>query len=109
LGELGGGKTQFVKGLAKGLGIKDEITSPTFTYEKIYQGSKLTLYHFDLYRENEIDPDIRLLLSEAISDPEGVVAVEWADRARNFWPKKYELYQFVWKGENEREISVTKK
>jgi tRNA threonylcarbamoyladenosine biosynthesis protein TsaE len=59
-GDLGGGKTQFVKGLALGLDISADITSPTFTYEKIYAGPKLNLYHFDLYREEILDPDIKV-------------------------------------------------
>lgn len=100
-----------------GLGIKAEITSPTFAYEKIYTcpersrgaGPKLTLYHFDLYREEVLDPDIRLLLGEAFSDQKGVVAIEWAERAKNFWPQHYRLLEIEWKGENDREITVTEK
>jgi tRNA threonylcarbamoyladenosine biosynthesis protein TsaE len=106
---LGGGKTQFVKGLALGLGITSDITSPTFTYEKIYQGPELTLYHFDLYREEVLDSDIKLLLSEAMADPRGVVAVEWAERAKNDWPKHYVLVEFDWRGENEREITINER
>lgn len=105
-GELGGGKTQFVKGLAEGLGITDYITSPTFNYENIYQGPSLALYHFDLYRENELDPDIEMILAEALADKKGVVAVEWSERTRK-WPKKFTKFDFEWKGENERQINIT--
>lgn len=108
-GELGGGKTQFVKGLAAGLGVKDEITSPTFTYEKIYRGTEFTLYHFDLYRENTLDEDIKMLIEEAYADQRGIVVIEWAERAKKYWPQKYEKYDFEWKGENEREINITRK
>jgi tRNA threonylcarbamoyladenosine biosynthesis protein TsaE len=105
-GELGGGKTQFVKGLAKGLGISDNITSPTFTYERIYLGKKLTLYHFDLYREKTLDPDIRALMEEAFADPKSITAVEWAERMKSFKPKFSHKLIFTWKGEHEREIIV---
>lgn len=103
-GELGGGKTQFTKGIAAGLGVKNNITSPTFTYENIYKGKNLTLYHFDLYREEKLDPDIRALMEEAFSDKKGVTAIEWADRMKDFKPKKARYFTFKWKGENEREI-----
>lgn len=105
-GELGGGKTQFVKGLAVGLNIPDDITSPTFNYEKIYNGKKLTLYHFDLYRENTLDEDIKLLMKEAFSDKSGVVAVEWSKRMGDFKPLEYTEVFFEWKGENERKITI---
>lgn len=106
---MGGGKTQFVKGLALGLGIKADITSPTFTYEKIYHGPILSLYHFDLYREEVLDPDIKLLLDEAEADPRGVVAIEWAERAEDYWPNAYNLVEIKWIGENEREIIISSK
>lgn len=108
-GELGGGKTQLVKGIAKGLGVKKDITSPTFTYEKIYNGKKLTLYHFDLYREVTLDPDIRALMTEAFSDERGVTAIEWAERMGDFSPgkgKKVKNLKFSWKGESERSIEI---
>jgi tRNA threonylcarbamoyladenosine biosynthesis protein TsaE len=108
-GDLGGGKTQFVKGLAQGLGVTADITSPTFTYEKIYQGQELILYHFDLYREEVLDQDIRLLMEEALADPKGITAIEWAERAKGDWPKDYVLLEFEWKGENEREITIHEK
>ena len=105
-GELGGGKTQFVKGLAKSLGVKDNITSPTFTYEKIYTGKKLTLYHFDLYREEILDSDIKHLMEEAFTDNAGVTAIEWADRMGKFKPKNYTEVIFKWVSENERKLII---
>lgn len=107
-GELGGGKTQFVKGLAEGLNIKDNITSPTFTYERIYKGKKLILYHFDLYRSEKVDSDVAKLMQEAFLDPKGVAAIEWAEHAKKIWPDKYYLMKFKWIGDDEREIRIVR-
>jgi tRNA threonylcarbamoyladenosine biosynthesis protein TsaE len=103
-GDLGGGKTQFTKGLALGLGIKEPITSPTFIYENIYNGQKLKLYHFDLYRSEVIDEDVKDLMLEAFEDQKGVTVVEWAERAKDYWPSNYYHFDFKWLAENEREI-----
>jgi len=106
-GDLGGGKTQFTKGIARALGINEPITSPTFIYENIYQGKGLRLYHFDLYRSEIIDEDVRDLMLEAFSDDEGVVVVEWAERAKDYWPPVYKHLNFEWLGEDERRINLS--
>jgi tRNA threonylcarbamoyladenosine biosynthesis protein TsaE len=105
-GDLGGGKTQFVKGLALGLGITEYITSPTFTYEKIYQGEVgLSLYHFDLYREDQVSEDVLGMINDALSDKKGICAVEWSERApQNTWPKNSTHIFFKWEGDHERRI-----
>ena len=78
-GDLGAGKTAFVRGLASGLGIADdEVSSPTFTLVQEYRGGRLPLFHADLYRLGSADVD-DLGLDELGAD-EGVVAVEWAER-----------------------------
>ena len=81
-GELGAGKTAFVRGLARGLGAEaEEVASPTFVLLTAYPG-RLTLHHADLYRLRG-DGDERELGLEELPGPQGVLAVEWAERLRD--------------------------
>ncbi len=78
-GDLGAGKTTFVKGLAAGLGIDpDEVSSPTFTLLHEYRGERLTLYHADLYRLERTASEDLGLAEAGVRD--GVLAIEWPDR-----------------------------
>jgi tRNA threonylcarbamoyladenosine biosynthesis protein TsaE len=78
-GDLGAGKTQFVKGLARGLGIAGRVHSPTFALVNIYSGGRLTLFHLDLYRL-ETQERIAAAGLEEYLRPEGVTVIEWAER-----------------------------
>src|SRR5476649_710526 len=78
-GDLGAGKTHFVKGLAAGLGAGDVVTSPTFTLIHEYIGGRLPLYHFDFYRLESDTEALKIGLDEYL-DGDGVSAIEWAEK-----------------------------
>lgn len=78
-GDLGAGKTQFVKGLARGLGITARVHSPTFSLVNIYTGGRMPLYHLDLYRLDTIEQILAAGLEEYLQ-PDGVTVIEWAER-----------------------------
>jgi tRNA threonylcarbamoyladenosine biosynthesis protein TsaE len=78
-GELGAGKTQFVKGLARGLGIPARVHSPTFALVKEYSGGRLKLFHLDLYRL-ETREQIAAAGLEEFLQPDGVAVIEWSER-----------------------------
>ena len=78
-GDLGAGKTQFVKGLARGLGTSARVHSPTFALVNIYPGGRLTLYHLDLYRLETLEQIIAAGLEEFLQ-PTGITVIEWAER-----------------------------
>ena len=86
-GELGAGKTAFVRGIARGLGIKDHITSPTFTIVNEYCG-KMPLYHFDVYRIADEDEMYEIGYEEYI-DGDGVSVIEWPQLIKDILPKSY--------------------
>lgn len=107
-GNLGAGKTTFVQGLAKGLGITHRIISPTFIILRTYQFVKGNFYHVDLYRlgrEKEIE-DIGLL--DLIGKPENIVVIEWPEKLGKLLPKDAWQLRFEQNGENERIIKVEK-
>jgi len=78
-GDLGAGKTQLVKGLARGLGITARVHSPTFALVNIYAGGRLALFHLDLYRLETRDQILAAGLAEYL-EPPGVTVIEWAER-----------------------------
>lgn len=86
IGDLGSGKTALTKALAKGLGIEEQVTSPTFTIIQEYSGGRLPLYHFDVYRL-EGEEDMYELGYEDYFHGDGVCVVEWADRIKELLPK----------------------
>ena len=77
-GELGAGKTVFAKGIAEGLGVTEEVVSPTFTLQRTYEGVR-TLNHFDLYRIEDEEELTHIGFYDTLG--EGVAVIEWAERA----------------------------
>jgi len=100
-GDLGGGKTQFTKGIAAGLGITETVVSPTFTIERVYGN----LHHFDLYRTQN-DQEIAESIRDLASDGESIVVIEWPENIAGILPHKYTAIDFKYLGENEREITI---
>ncbi|MBO5170964.1 MAG: tRNA (adenosine(37)-N6)-threonylcarbamoyltransferase complex ATPase subunit type 1 TsaE [Oscillospiraceae bacterium] len=78
LGDLGAGKTAFTRGLARGLGCRETVTSPTYTIVNEYLGGRLPLFHFDMYRLTSSD-DLWDIGWEDYLDRQGVCAVEWSE------------------------------
>ncbi|MCA8962608.1 MAG: tRNA (adenosine(37)-N6)-threonylcarbamoyltransferase complex ATPase subunit type 1 TsaE [Planctomycetes bacterium] len=100
-GPLGAGKTHFVRGLARGLGIESGVRSPTFTICQVYPG-RIDLYHLDAYRVD--DPDELLLQGFDEMVDSGVVAIEWGERVTPILPVGRIELQITPAGEEEREI-----
>jgi len=86
LGDLGVGKTVFTKGFAKGLGIEDNVNSPTFNILKSYSGGRLTLHHFDVYRIGD-SSEMDEIGYEDCFFGDGVSLVEWADMVEDILPE----------------------
>jgi len=102
-GDLGSGKTQFVKGFVAGLGSKAEVTSPTFVLLHEYEGGRLPVYHFDFYRLDSRETILRLGLDDYLFGS-GLCLIEWADRHADLIPKEAKWLLFTMKDENTRVI-----
>lgn len=105
-GELGAGKTVFVKGLAAGLGIRDEVTSPTFALMNAYEGESLNLYHFDVYRLKSGTEAYEAGLTEYFGQKDGVCCVEWADNISEVIAGEIIRVGIAYDGEKTREITI---
>lgn len=104
--DLGGGKTVFVQGLAKGLGYKGEVNSPTFVISRDYMlPNGLSLHHFDLYRIMNGDM-AALELAEFIADPKAITAIEWGSNVSGVLPDDRITVTIVATGEDTRDITV---
>jgi tRNA threonylcarbamoyladenosine biosynthesis protein TsaE len=104
--DLGGGKTAFVRGLAKGMGSHDHVASPTFTISREYKADKLTLYHFDFYRLQEPGV-VEAELEEFIDDPQAVVAIEWGAIVEEVLPEDKIVVNIERTGESSRHFTFT--
>jgi tRNA threonylcarbamoyladenosine biosynthesis protein TsaE len=106
-GDLGSGKTQFVKGIVAGLGSDAAVTSPTFTLLHEYTGGRLPIYHFDFYRLENRAAALRLGFDDYFFG-DGVSLIEWADRFPDLIPLDADWIVFEMKSENTRIIDSRK-
>lgn len=104
-GGMGAGKTTFTRGLCKGLGLPDEVTSPTFALVNEYRGDEITLYHFDMYRISG-EGDLETTGFYDYISPESVIAVEWSENIEDCLPKDIITIEIETTDENERKITV---
>ncbi|HEX2179994.1 MAG TPA: tRNA (adenosine(37)-N6)-threonylcarbamoyltransferase complex ATPase subunit type 1 TsaE [Actinomycetota bacterium] len=104
-GDLGAGKTTFVQGLAKGLGIVERVTSPTFILMKEYPGGRFPLMHLDVYRLGKVQEVIDLGIDEYL-DPSYVVAVEWGDMVEPLLPQEHLKVEITHNGGDARTVSL---
>jgi tRNA threonylcarbamoyladenosine biosynthesis protein TsaE len=103
-GDLGAGKTQFVKGFVAGMESKADVTSPTFVLVHEYRGGRLPVYHFDFYRLENRDALLSLGFDEYIYG-DGVSVIEWADRYSDLIPGHAKWLSFETKDETTRVIT----
>ncbi len=107
-GDLGVGKTIFTKGFAAGLGITETVSSPTFTIVQVYEEGRLPLYHFDVYRIEDIE-EMEEIGYEDCFYGEGVCLVEWAELIKEILPencKKIKIEKELEKGFDYRRITI---
>jgi tRNA threonylcarbamoyladenosine biosynthesis protein TsaE len=105
-GELGAGKTVFVRGLAKGLGLDENlVSSPSFTFVNEYPGSK-PLYHIDLYRLHDL-AELREIGWHEYLSRDGIVVIEWGEKAREMLPARYYQLNFHIVDEHQRQINIS--
>jgi tRNA threonylcarbamoyladenosine biosynthesis protein TsaE len=106
ISDVGGGKTAFVKGLARGLGIEETVQSPTFTISRIYDArDDLELHHFDFYRLSEAGI-VADELAESLQQSNVVVAVEWGEIVHDVLPPNRITIKLTSLGDNERKITI---
>jgi len=104
-GDLGAGKTILVKGIARGLGITQEVTSPTFTLVHEYTGGRIPLFHIDLYRLDTPEQALAIGIEEYWNGP-GVTAIEWSEKIESLLPATATRIRITALDNNVRRIEV---
>ncbi len=106
-GELGAGKTVFVRGMARGLGIDEElVNSPSFTIVNEYPGGQRKLYHFDLYRLGDRS-ELHEIGWNDYQQRDGIMVVEWGEKAEELMPSSYYLVEFETIDSDQRKIEIS--
>ncbi len=109
-GDLGSGKTTFIQGLAAGLGVKENVLSPTFVIQKDFSLSLKNykdLFHIDAYRLKNPEELLELGFGDLIKNPENIIVIEWADKIQKILPKNVIKINFNNLGEDKRKIIYT--
>jgi tRNA threonylcarbamoyladenosine biosynthesis protein TsaE len=105
-GDLGSGKTRFAKGISQGLGIKESVTSPTFTIVNEHHGGRFPVYHFDFYRLRSISELNEIGFDEYLFG-DGICIIEWADLILERLPqKRYDIVLKQRTNDNDRTIQI---
>ncbi len=109
-GDLGAGKTTFTRFLAQALGVKDEVTSPTFTIMKSYKGKRYTLYHFDMYRLSGGDEANEFGFEDYIYnvDYNSIVVIEWSERVKDMLKGDFITINIERIDETKRKFTITR-
>ncbi len=102
-GDLGAGKTTFLQGFARGLGISEVVNSPTFVILKRFKN----FYHIDCYRLDEPKDILQLGFEEILKNPHNIIAIEWPEKIAGLLPKEIISIQFTHLEENKRELTVS--
>jgi len=102
IGNLGAGKTTFIQAFAKGIGIRNRLTSPTFVLMKKYGN----LYHIDCYRIKDYKDILALDFQEIVSNLKNIIMIEWAERIRRILPKDTVWIKFAITGKTSRKIKI---
>lgn len=106
LGDMGAGKSEFTRGLARGLGVTGYVTSPTFTILQVHDSGRLPLYHFDWYRLSDPEELYELSMDEYLQNG-GVAVIEWPSRAEEAVPESYLEVELRPTGDGSRRIAFT--
>ena len=106
LGDMGAGKSEFTRGLARGLGVSGYVTSPTFTILQVHDSGRLPLYHFDWYRLSDPEELYELSMDEYLQNG-GVAVIEWPSRAEEAVPETYLEVELCPTGDDTRLITLT--
>lgn len=104
-GGMGAGKTAFVRGLAKGLGVSGEVSSPTYAIVNEYRGDP-TLYHFDMYRVSSVEDLFTTGYFDYLDQGDSILAVEWSENITESLPEETIFVDMVPLSEQERKIQI---
>ena len=106
-GPLGAGKSEFARGVAKGLGVAETVTSPSFTILNVYESGRLPLYHFDWYRLESEEELYELGMDEYLGGA-GVALVEWPGQCPEALPERFLMIELLPLDENRRELRINR-